>query len=38
LRKFAHKLNADLRFDTDDNLHLNEFQFFSTVNGKKLEV
>ncbi len=38
LRKFAQKLNAELRFDVDDNLHLNEFQFFSTVNGKKLEA
>lgn len=38
LRKFAEKLNAELRFDSDDNLHLNEFQFYSTINGKKLEI
>jgi ribonuclease G len=38
LRKLAQKLNAELRFDIDDNLHLNEFQFYSTTNGKKLEV
>jgi ribonuclease G len=38
LRKFAEKLNAEIRFDVDDNLHLNEFQFYSTINGKKLEI
>ncbi len=38
LRKLAQKLNAELRFDIDDNLHLNEFQFYSTTNGKKIEV
>lgn len=38
LRKLAQKLNAELRFDTDDTLHLNDCQFFSTTNGKKLEV
>jgi len=38
MRKLAQKLNAELRFDIDDKLHLNEFQFYSTTNGKKLEV
>lgn len=38
LRKLAQKLNAELRFGNDDTLHLNEFQFYSTTNGKKLEV
>ncbi len=38
LRKLAQKLNAELRFDTDDTLHLNDCQFFSTTNGKKLEI
>jgi ribonuclease G len=38
LRKLAQKLNAELRFDVDDNLHLNEFQFYSTINGKNLEI
>lgn len=38
LAKLAQKLNAELRFDNDDNLHLNEFQFYSTINGKKLET
>jgi ribonuclease G len=38
LRKMAGKMNAELRFDNNDNLHLNEFQFYSTINGKKLDV
>lgn len=38
LRKLAHKGNAELRFNSDDNLHLNEFQFYSTKNGKLLDV
>ncbi len=37
-RKLAEKLNAQLKFDIDDNLHLNEFQFYSSINGKKLEI
>jgi hypothetical protein len=31
-------MNAELRFESDDNLHLNEFQFYSTINGKKLDT
>jgi ribonuclease G len=38
MRKAAQKLNGELRFDIDDNLHLNEFQFYSTLNGKKLDI
>jgi ribonuclease G len=38
LRKLAQKLNAELSFNVNDNLHLNEFQFYSTINGKKIEV
>jgi ribonuclease G len=37
-RKLAEKWNANLRFNINDNLHLNEFQFYSTTSGKKLEV
>lgn len=37
-RKIADKLNADLKFGADDNLHLNDFQFYSTTNGKRLDV
>src|SRR5579862_445419 len=38
LLKLAEKWNADLRFNSNDNLHINEFEFYSTINGKKLEV
>lgn len=38
LRKLADKWNADLKFDADDTLHINEFQFYSTTNGKQLEI
>lgn len=38
LKKFAEKLNAHLEFDVDDTLHINDFHFYSTINGKKIEV
>jgi ribonuclease G len=34
----AEKANANLRFSSADTLHLNEFQFFSTTNGKRIET
>jgi ribonuclease G len=37
-RKIAEKLNADLKFKTDDTLHLNDFQFYSTTNGQLLDI
>lgn len=37
-RKMGEKWNASLKFSSKDTLHLNEFQFYSTINGKKLEV
>lgn len=37
-KKLAEKLNADLKFKTDDTLHLNEFQFYSTTNGQLLDI
>ncbi|WP_404666139.1 ribonuclease E/G [Rhabdochlamydiaceae symbiont of Dictyostelium giganteum] len=38
LSKLAEKLYADLKIKTDDSLHLNEFQFYSTINGKQLDI
>ncbi|MBS0621331.1 MAG: ribonuclease E/G, partial [Verrucomicrobia bacterium] len=38
LRKMAEKHNAEIRFRSNDNLHLNDFQFYSITNGKKLEA
>ena len=38
LRRVAEKWNASLKFAAKDTLHLNEYQFYSTTNGKKLDV
>ena len=37
-RKLVSKWHAEIKFSSDDELHLNEYQFYSTINGKKLEV
>lgn len=37
-RKLTDKWNADIKFASNDALHLNEFQFYSTTNGKRLDV
>lgn len=36
--KKAAEHNAQLTFDTDDRLHLNEFLFLSTITNKKIEI
>lgn len=36
--KLAEKWNAQITFGAKDTLHLNDFQFYSTINGKKLDV
>jgi ribonuclease G len=36
--KFAGKSNAHLEFAVNDNLHLNEFLFYSSTNGQRLET
>ncbi|MES2199891.1 MAG: ribonuclease E/G, partial [Chlamydiota bacterium] len=38
LQKIAHTSNVSLKFRSNDNLHLNDFEFYSTVNGKKIEI
>lgn len=38
LRKVAEELNANLQFATDDNMHLNDFHFYSTINNKRIDV
>jgi ribonuclease G len=38
LLKLAHKHHAELKFTSNENLHLNEFQFYSTTNGKKIDT
>lgn len=36
--KIAEKANADIRFSISDALHLNDFEFYSTTNGKRIET
>src|SRR3990167_3337018 len=36
--ELAGKANAHLEFALNDNLHLNEFFFFSTINGQKIDT
>ena len=38
LLKLAKKINAKIEFGTDDRLHINDYQFVSVVNGKKIEI
>lgn len=38
LRKLAEGLNAHLEFGTDDNMHINDFHFYSTINNKRIEA
>jgi ribonuclease G len=38
LKKMAEDLNAHLEFAVDDRLHLNDYQFISTINHKRIEV
>jgi ribonuclease G len=38
LLKLAEDLNAHLEFIPSDSLHLNDFEFWSTINNKKLDV
>lgn len=35
--KIAGKSNAHIEFGTNDNYHLTEYQFFSTLNGQKID-
>jgi ribonuclease G len=34
----AEALNAQLSFAADENLHLNDYMFYSTITDKKIEV
>lgn len=38
LFKMAEELNAHLEWETNENLHLNDFHFLSTINQKKIEI
>jgi ribonuclease G len=38
LLKLAESLNAHLEISSDDNMHLNDFQFFSSITKQRIEV
>ncbi len=38
LKKFAEELNAQLEFHVDENMHINDFYFVSTITNKRLDV
>ncbi|NGX46197.1 MAG: hypothetical protein K940chlam2_01383, partial [Chlamydiae bacterium] len=38
LKKAAKKVNAALEFESSDELHLNDYIFFSTVSQKRIEI
>jgi ribonuclease G len=38
LLKLAAEYDAHLTFETDDRLHINEWQFYSTITNKRIEV
>jgi ribonuclease G len=37
LHKLAEEMNAHLDFNTDDNMHINDYHFYSTINNKRIE-
>lgn len=37
-KKIANKANAYVEFAVNDNFHINEFHFYSTINNERLEV
>lgn len=36
--KLAEETNARLEFETNDDMHINDYHFYSTINNKRLEV
>lgn len=38
MAELAESLNAQLVFETDDTLHLNDYRFYSTINNQVVEV
>lgn len=38
LNKLADEMNANLQWAEDESMHINDFQFISTINNKKIEV
>lgn len=38
LKKLAEEMNAHIEFNTDDNMHINDYHFYSTTNNKRIEA
>lgn len=38
MMKIAEEMNAHLEIAHDENMHINDFQFYSTINNKHIEV
>lgn len=38
LRKMSESMNAHLEFSTDDNMHINDYHFYSTISNTRIEV
>ena len=38
LNKLAEEMNAHLEFAADDNMHINDYHFFSSTSNKRIEV
>ncbi len=38
LSKLAEELNAHLEWETDENMHINDFYFISSINQKRIDV
>lgn len=38
LHKLAEEMNAHLEIGSSDEMHINDYQFFSTINNKRIEV
>lgn len=38
LKKIAEELNAHIEFEMDENMHINDFHFYSTITNKRVEV
>ncbi len=38
LLKIAEELNGRLEFETSDEMHINDFHFYSTINNKRIEL
>ncbi len=38
LKKMAEEMNAQIEFESDDNMHINDYRIYSTINNQLIEV